>query len=91
MAIECRKTEYILQLSHLYEKGLTLDVGFYRESYKIYVIYDYDWEKPKEVFESSEARFIMKKMIRIDRQTYKQIIMSRSKNKTTHRLSPNQY
>ncbi|WP_100616392.1 hypothetical protein [Confluentibacter citreus] len=56
--VTAEKTEDILQLSHIYEEGPILDVGFYRENYKIYVIYDNDWEKPKEVFESNKKEFI---------------------------------
>ncbi|MCB0398701.1 MAG: hypothetical protein KDD26_03590 [Winogradskyella sp.] len=60
--IQAEKTEDILQLSHIYEEGPILDVGFYRESYKIYVIYDNDWENPKEVFESQKMELIENKI-----------------------------
>ncbi|WP_370003324.1 hypothetical protein, partial [Winogradskyella sp.] len=36
--VTAEKTEDILQLSHVYEEGPILDVGFYRKNYKIYVI-----------------------------------------------------
>ncbi|WP_299436691.1 hypothetical protein [uncultured Maribacter sp.] len=39
-----------------------MDVGFYRENYKIYVIYDNDWENPKEVFESQKTELIENKV-----------------------------
>ena len=60
--IQAEKTEGILQLSHIYEEGPILDVGFYRENYKIYVIYDNDWENPKEVFESQKTELIENKV-----------------------------
>ncbi len=60
--ITAEKTEDILQLSHIYQEGPILDVGFYTENYKIYVIYDNDWEKPKEVFESKIAESITEKL-----------------------------
>ncbi|WP_299385579.1 hypothetical protein [uncultured Lacinutrix sp.] len=56
------KAEDILQLSYINKKGPILDVGFYRECYKIYVIYNNDWEKPKEVFESNKTEFIESKL-----------------------------
>ncbi|WP_027127298.1 hypothetical protein [Gelidibacter mesophilus] len=60
--VTAEKTEDILQLSHIYQEGPILDVGFYRENYKIYVIYDNDWDKPKEVFESQKTEFIEDKL-----------------------------
>jgi hypothetical protein len=60
--VTAEKTEDILQLSHIYQEGPILDVGFYRENYKIYVIYENDWDKPKEVFESQKTEFIEDKL-----------------------------
>ncbi|WP_046746274.1 hypothetical protein [Kordia zhangzhouensis] len=34
--ITAEKKEDILQLSHIYQEGPVLDVGFYTENYKIY-------------------------------------------------------
>ena len=51
-------TEDILQLSHIYRDGPVLDVGFYEDRFKIYIIYDKDWENPKEVFESSNPEIV---------------------------------
>ena len=60
--ISAEKTEDILQLSYIYQEGPILDVGFYTDNYKIYVIYDNDWDKPKEVFESQKTEFIEEKL-----------------------------
>ncbi len=60
--LNAKKTEDILQLSHIYQNGLILDLGFYRNNFKIYVIYDYDWENPKEVYESKEAKLVTEKL-----------------------------
>lgn len=60
--ITAEKTEDILQLSHVYQEGPILDVGFYKENYKICVIYDNEWENPKEVFESDKAEFTQNKL-----------------------------
>ena len=58
------KTEDILQLSHVYQEGLILDVGFYQTSYKIYVIFKNDWDNPKEVFESNDTELVTNKLIK---------------------------
>ena len=55
-------TEDILQLSHVYEDGPIIDVGFYVEKFKIYVIYDKDWDNPKEIFESSDPEDVTEKV-----------------------------
>lgn len=55
-------TEDILQLSHIDIDGPILDVGFYRDSFKIFIIYDKDWENPKEVFESSDPDIVSNKV-----------------------------
>ena len=60
--VTAEKTEDILQLSHIYQQGPILDVGFYRENYKIYVIYDNDWDKPKEVFKSKTVESVTEKL-----------------------------
>ncbi|WP_369996239.1 hypothetical protein [Winogradskyella sp.] len=60
--VTAEKTEDILQLSHVYEEGPILDVGFYRKNYKIYVIYNNDWDNPKEVFESNITESITDKL-----------------------------
>jgi len=60
--VTAEKTEDILKLSHIYQEGPILHVGFYKENYKIYVIYDNDWEKPKEVFESQKTEFLEDKL-----------------------------
>ena len=60
--ITAEKTEDILQLSHIYEEGPILDVGFYSKNYKVYIIYDNDWEKPKEIFESQKIELIENKI-----------------------------
>ena len=56
--ILAKKTEDILQLGHIYADGPILDVGFYEKSYKVYIIYNNDWDKPTEVFESQETELI---------------------------------
>lgn len=60
--VTAEKTEDILKLSHVYEEGPILNVGFYTDNYKIYVIYDNDWDKPNEVFESQKIEFIEDKL-----------------------------
>ncbi|WP_299216514.1 hypothetical protein [uncultured Dokdonia sp.] len=60
--VTAEKTEDILQLSHIYHEGPILDLGFYTENYKIYVIYDNDWDKPKEVFESKITESVTEKL-----------------------------
>jgi hypothetical protein len=68
--VTAEKTEDILQLSHIYQDGPILDVGFHTENYKIYVIYDNDWDEPKEVFESQKTEFIEDKLYElIDKYT----------------------
>jgi hypothetical protein len=59
---ESYPTEDILQLSHVYEDGPILDVGFYGGKFKIYVIYDKDWDNPKEFFESSDPEIVTNKV-----------------------------
>lgn len=49
---DAEKTEDILQLAHVYDNGPVIDVGFYRNRYKVYVIKDQDWDEPIEEFES---------------------------------------
>lgn len=50
------KTEDILQLAHVYSDGPIIDVGFYPEQFRSFVIKNEDWANPIEVFEStSEA------------------------------------
>jgi hypothetical protein len=56
------KTEDILQLSHIYQKGTLIDVGFYNGNYKVYLISENDWENPKEIFESEKADLISEKV-----------------------------
>ncbi|CAL2075574.1 conserved protein of unknown function [Tenacibaculum sp. 190524A02b] len=56
------KTEDMLQLSHVYADGPVIDVGFYGELYKIFVIYNENWEDPKEVFESKNMDLISDKV-----------------------------
>lgn len=60
--INAVKTEDILQLNHITKEGPILDVGFYVEYYKIYIIYDNDWENPKEIFESQNTKLIENKV-----------------------------
>lgn len=60
--VTAEKTEDILQLSHIDVEGLILDVGFYTYHYKIFVIYQNDWDQPKEVFESKIAELVMEKL-----------------------------
>ena len=55
-------TEDILQLSHIDTDGLILDVGFYGDRFKILIIYNKDWENPKEVFESSNPDIVSNKV-----------------------------
>jgi len=55
-------TEDILQLRHVYVDGPILDVGFYEDRIKIYIIYDKDWDNPKEIFESSDPEIITVKV-----------------------------
>ncbi len=55
-------TEDILQLSHVYEGGYIIDVGFYGEIFKIYIISDKDWDNPKEIFESSDPETVTEKV-----------------------------
>ena len=60
--LTAEKTEDILQLSHIYDEGPILDVGFYVKNFKIYVIYNYDWEKPAEIFESVQPELVSDKL-----------------------------
>lgn len=55
-------TEDILQLEHVDSNGPAIDVGFYNKTFKIYVIYNSDWENPKELFESDSIEFINNKI-----------------------------
>ena len=55
-------TEDILQLSHVFGDGPILDVGFYTDRFKVYIIYDKDWENPREVFESSDPEVVSEKV-----------------------------
>lgn len=56
--LTAEKSEDILQLSHNYDEGPILDVGFYVKHFKIYVIYNYDWENPTEEFESDKPELV---------------------------------
>ena len=55
-------TEDILQIQHKTSDGPVLDVGFYGSKYKIYVIYDQDWDNPAEVFESADSDLVSGKV-----------------------------
>lgn len=45
------KNEDILQLAHIYT-NLIIDVGFYLNTYRSYIINNQDWCDPVEIFES---------------------------------------
>jgi hypothetical protein len=59
---KAEKTEDILQICHINGDGPVIDVGFYRVSFKIYVIYGTDWENPKELFESKDIKKLSEKI-----------------------------
>lgn len=52
------RTEDILQLRHVFGDGPVLDVGYYGDRYRIYLIYDMDWDHPAEVFESTDPEVV---------------------------------
>ncbi len=56
------ETEDILQLQHKFIEGLIVDVGFYVDRYKIYIVHNRAWDKPTEVFESRNTEEIMDKV-----------------------------
>ena len=60
--VSAEKTEDILQLSNIFKENVIIDIGFYSENYKIYVIYNNDWDNPKEVFESNKTELIEYKL-----------------------------
>lgn len=60
--VTAEKTEDILLLKHINQEGPILDVGFYRENYKIYVIYDNDWDNPNEIFVSKITESVTEKL-----------------------------
>ena len=43
------EVEDILQLQHVYKDGPIIDVGYYTDLFRIYVIEGQDWEHPIEV------------------------------------------
>lgn len=54
---EAEKTEDILQL--IQSQNYTLDVGWYGDNrYRIFLIYNQNWEKPFKIFESKSAKEI---------------------------------
>ncbi len=59
---EAEKVEDILQLEHNNTNGLILDVGFYNEEYKVFIIKDWNWEKPIECFSSKLINEVTEKV-----------------------------
>ena len=50
---QAERTEDILQLAHVYSDGAIIDVGFYSQVFRAYVIRSGNWDDPVEVFEST--------------------------------------
>lgn len=50
--------EDILQLSQQNDPSRILDLGYYQDRYRLFVIADYDWQQPLAQFEAVSAREI---------------------------------
>jgi hypothetical protein len=53
--LDVEKTEDILQLAHIYSEGPIIDLGWYRNTFKIHVVKNCDWDNPVEVIENRTA------------------------------------
>ncbi len=45
-----------------YPGGILLDVGYYQDRFKIYLIFEYDWEHPLAVYECESPEELLKFM-----------------------------
>jgi len=48
-------TEDILQLRNANHLDLVLDVGYYHDRYRVFVVENSDWDHPVDAFESTSA------------------------------------